>query len=73
MAKVGNENDVSRLIVSVKDSKRELYKKVRKVSNELGCSMSELVWYGFELLLKDNNKPQKFGLVGQEKVEEVDD
>jgi len=51
-----------KLMVSIKSSNQTTYDAVQALKKELGCHLSDLVWYGLELVVKDENRPQKFGL-----------
>lgn len=48
--------------VTISKSRNDLYEKVKALSNDLGCTIGDLCWYGLELVLKNENKPTKFGL-----------
>lgn len=56
--------------VGITKNRETLYREMKELSKELGCSMSHLVWYGLELV--NENRPNSFGLAKvEEKKEEV--
>ena len=46
--------------VSLNQSNKQLYDEMKQLANKIGCKVTDLVWYGFQLV--KTNPPTHFGL-----------
>jgi hypothetical protein len=49
--------------ITISKSRVDDYLLLKKLSEELNCSLGELCWYGIDLLMKEENRPKKFGFI----------
>ena len=49
--------------ITIPKSRVNDYHQLRELSSQLNCSLNELVWYGIDLLMKEGNRPKKFGFI----------
>jgi hypothetical protein len=59
MKKTSKSNN--HFVTSIPKSKVKTYEDMKRLKLELGCKLSDLIWYGIELTLKAENKPKSFG------------
>lgn len=57
-----NEKKNNHFTVTIRTSNKEVYEKARKLSNDLGCSMGDIVWYSIAKMFESKSEPKSFGL-----------